>query len=339
VKRKVTLADVATHASTSIKTASRVINGDEKVTPEVKVRVEQAVVALGYRVDLLARSLRKGVDDVLAVVVPTIGDKFFATAIEEIEAVALERDTQILIASNHQDAAKEKQVIRQLEQRRVSGMIIVPNSADYGFMKLSPTPTVFLDRGPDGFESDVVKVDDAFGAQLATEHLIAAGHKKIAVISDTFKVKTSCLRVDGYKAALRKNNIAVEEKFVYMGAVSIEDGARIATEILRNTPEVTAIFSSRSTITMGLLRVLHERNRQDIAVISFGDFDMAQVVEPKISVIDHSPRELGRLAALRIFAKIDGEEFEPETMMGHLSIIRRGSGELTPREVLNVNVG
>lgn len=339
MKRKVTLADVATHASTSIKTASRVINGDEKVTPEVKVRVEQAVVALGYRVDLLARSLRKGVDDVLAVVVPTIGDKFFATAIEEIEAVALERDTQILIASNHQDAAKEKQVIRQLEQRRVSGMIIVPNSADYGFMKLSPTPTVFLDRGPDGFESDVVKVDDAFGAQLATEHLIAAGHKKIAVISDTFKVKTSCLRVDGYKAALRKNNIAVEEKFVYMGAVSIEDGARIATEILRNTPEVTAIFSSRSTITMGLLRVLHERNRQDIAVISFGDFDMAQVVEPKISVIDHSPRELGRLAALRIFAKIDGEEFEPETMMGHLSIIRRGSGELTPREVLNVNVG
>lgn len=339
MKRKVTLADVATHASTSIKTASRVINGDEKVTPEVKIRVEQAVVALGYRVDLLARSLRKGVDDVLAVVVPTIGDKFFATAIEEIEAVALERDTQILIASNHQDAAKEKQVIRQLEQRRVSGMIIVPNSADYGFMKLSPTPTVFLDRGPDGFESDVVKVDDAFGAQLATEHLIAAGHKKIAVISDTFKVKTSCLRVDGYKAALRKNNIAVEEKFVYMGAVSIEDGARIATEILRNTPEVTAIFSSRSTITMGLLRVLHERNRQDIAVISFGDFDMAQVVEPKISVIDHSPRELGRLAALRIFAKIDGEEFEPETLMGHLSIIRRGSGELTPREVLNVNVG
>lgn len=339
MKRKVTLADVATHASTSIKTASRVINGDEKVTPEVKIRVEQAVVALGYRVDLLARSLRKGVDDVLAVVVPTIGDKFFATAIEEIEAVALERDTQILIASNHQDAAKEKQVIRQLEQRRVSGMIIVPNSADYGFMKLSPTPTVFLDRGPDGFESDVVKVDDAFGAQLATEHLIAAGHKKIAVISDTFKVKTSCLRVDGYKAALRKNNIAVEEKFLYMGAVSIEDGARIATEILRNTPEVTAIFSSRSTITMGLLRVLHERNRQDIAVISFGDFDMAQVVEPKISVIDHSPRELGRLAALRIFAKIDGEEFEPETLMGHLSIIRRGSGELTPREVLNVNVG
>jgi LacI family transcriptional regulator len=339
MKRKVTLSDVAALASTSVKTASRVINGDEKVTPEVKVRVEEAVIELGYRVDLLARSLRKGVDDVLAVVVPTIGDKFFATAIEEIEAVALDRDTQIIIASNHQDPIKEKQIIRQLEQRRVSGMIIVPNSADYSFMKVSPTPTVFLDRGPDGLEADVVKVDDAFGAQLATEHLIASGHKHIAVVSDTFKVKTSCARVDGYKAALRKNKITIEEKNVFMGAVSIDDGARIATELLRSSPEVTAIFSSRSTITMGILRVLHERNRHDIAIISFGDFEMAQVVEPKISVIDHSPRELGRLAALRIFAKIDGEKFEPETMMGHLSIIRRGSGELSPREVLNVNAG
>jgi LacI family transcriptional regulator len=90
---------------------------------------------------------------------------------------------------------------------------------------------------------------------------------------------------------------------------------------------------------MGILRTLHERNRHDIAIISFGDFEMAQVVEPKISVIEHSPRELGRLAAERIFAKIDGGEFEPETIMGNLSIIRRGSGELPPREVRSVNAG
>ena len=339
MNKKVTLSDVAAHATTSIKTASRVINGDENVTPEVKVRVEEAVESLGYQVDLLARSLRKGVDDVLAVVVPTIGDKFFATAIEEIEGVALERDTQIIIASNHLDPVKEKKIISQLEQRRVSGIIIVPNHADYSFMKSSPTPTVFLDRGPSGLEADVVKVGDVFGAQLATEHLIAAGHKDIAFISDDVKIRTARLRLDGYKAALSKHEIAFEDKNVFLGAHSMDDAARITTELLRNAPEVTAIFSSRSVATMGLLRTLHQRNRHDIAIISFGDFEMAQVVEPKISVIDHSPRELGRLAAERIFAKIDGEEFEPETIMGHLSIIRRGSGELPPREVRNVNVG
>jgi LacI family transcriptional regulator len=339
MKKKVTLSDVAAAATTSIKTASRVINGDENVTPEVKVRVEEAVETLGYQVNLLARSLRKGVDDVLAVVVPTIGDKFFATAIEEIEAVALERDTQIIIASNHLDPSKEKQVIRQLEQRKVSGMIIVPNLADYSFMKSSATPTVFLDRGPNGIEADVVKVGDVFGAQLATEHLIAAGHRNIAFISDDVKIRTARLRVDGYKAALAKHEIAFKDKNVFLGAHSVDDAARITTELLRDAPEVTAIFSSRSVATMGVLRTLHERNRQDIAIISFGDFEMARVVEPKVSVIDHSPRELGRLAAERIFAKIDGEEFQPETIMGHLSIIRRGSGELPPREVRNVNVG
>jgi LacI family transcriptional regulator len=339
MNKKVKLADVAAHASTSVKTASRVINGDEKVMPEVRARVEQSVITLGYRVDLLARSLRKGVDDVLAVVVPTIGDKFFATAIEEIEVVALERDTQIIIASNHQDPVKEKQIVRQLEQRSVSGMIIVPNRADYAFMKLSPTPTVFLDRGPDGIEADVVKVDDIWGSKLATEHLISVGHKRIAVISDTYKVKTSEWRIAGYKEALRKHNIPVQDKYVFMGANEIEEAAEITTRLLRDFPEVTAIFSSRSTITMGLLRVLHEKNRHDIAVVSFGDFEMAQVVEPKITVIDHSPRELGRLAALRVFAKIDGDESPIETLMGHLSIIRRGSGEIPPVEVGNVDAG
>ena len=339
MKKKVTLLDVAAHASTSVKTASRVINGDEKVTPEVRVRVDQAVGALGYQVDLLARSLRKGVDDVLAVVVPTIGDKFFATAIEEIEAVALERDTQIIIASNHQDPIKEKQIIRQLEQRRVSGMVIVPNVADYSFMNLSPTPTVFLDRCPDGIEADVVKVADVFGAQLATEHLIAAGHRNIAVVGDALDIKTTRLRVDGYEAALHKHKIAVSDKNIFMGATTMDDAARIANELLRSAPEITAIFSSRSVITMGILRAIHDRNRHDIAIISFGDFEMAQVIEPKISVIDHSPRELGRLAAQRIFAKIDGAEFEPEIIMGNLSIIRRGSGELPPKEVRNVKVG
>jgi len=339
MKKKATLSDVAAHATTSIKTASRVVNGDENVTPEVKVRVEEAVEALGYQVDLLARSLRKGVDDVLAVVVPTIGDKFFATAIEEIEAVALERDTQIIIASNHLDPSKEKKIIGQLEQRRVSGMIIVPNHADYSFMKSSPTPTVFLDRGPNGMEADFVKVADVFGAQLATEHLIAAGHKHIAFVSDDVKIRTARLRLDGYKAALSKHEIAFIDRNVFLGAHSMDYAARITTELLRNSPEITAIFSSRSVATMGILRTLHERNRHDIAIISFGDFEMAQVVEPKISVIEHSPRELGRLAAERIFANIDGGEFEPETIMGNLSIIRRGSGELPPREVRSVNAG
>lgn len=339
MKKKIKLADVAAHASTSVKTASRVINGDEKVSPEVRARVEQSVIDLGYRVDLLARSLRKGVDDVIAVVVPSIGDKFFATAIEEIEATALERDTQIIIASNNLDPSKEKQIVRQLEQRRVSGMIIVPNSANYAFMKLSPTPTVFLDRGPDGIDADVVKVDDFHGAFLATEHLISAGHKRIAVVSDSYKVKTSSWRIDGYKAALRKNDLPVDDRYVFMGATEIEDSVKIAEQLIRNSPEVTAIFSSRSTITMGLLQVLHEKNRHDIAIISFGDFEMAKVVEPKISVVDHSPRELGRLAALRIFAKIDGADLHPETLMGHLSIIRRGSGEIPPIEVGRAHVG
>jgi LacI family transcriptional regulator len=339
MSKKITLSDVAAYADTSVKTASRVINGDEKVAPETRMRVEAAVLALGYRVDLLARSLRKGVDDVIAVVVPSIGDKFFATAIQEIEAVALERDTQIIIASNHPDPAKEKQIIRQLEQRRVSGLVIVPNSADYSFMSFSPTPVVFFDRVANNFEADVVRVDDIFGAQLATEHLISQGHRRIAVISDSLGIKTAELRVEGYKKALQKNGIPIDNRLIQMGAHTVDDGERTTQELLINAPDVTAILSLRSLSSMGTVRALHAMNRIDIALISYGDFEMAKVISPKISVIDHSPRELGRLVAHQIFKRIDGDVSAPQEILGTLSIIRRGSAEISPKEVRSVVAG
>jgi LacI family transcriptional regulator len=134
----VRLREVALAAGTSTKTASRVINGGARVAAGTRQRVQEAVDQVGYQVDLMARSLRKGVDDTEGLVVPTIGDPFFAKAIEEIEEMALPRGINPLVASNSRNPKLERKVVDGLPARRVCGLIINRFSTDYSFLERSP---------------------------------------------------------------------------------------------------------------------------------------------------------------------------------------------------------
>lgn len=328
MKKAVRLSDVAELAQTSVKTASRVMNGNERVAPETQKRVEDAVLQLGYRVNLIARSLRKGIDDVIGIVVPSIGDPFFAAAIDEIEEVALERGFQLTISSNHNETEQERRIISQMEQRKVSGMIITPNDADYSFLGNSNIPTVFFDRAPRNYSDDVVLVDDILGAQSAVEHLISYGHKNIAFLSDSLDIPTSALRYKGYVAAFAKHGLPINPNLIFTGGTSAKRAEEIVRRLIVENPDVSAMFSTRSSLSIGAVKALHDMFRTDIAFVSFGDFEMSDVVEPKVTVIDHSPRDLGRLAIDRLMTKIDGVVNPAEHIFSKLTLISRGSGEL-----------
>lgn len=335
MKKAVRLSDVAELAQTSVKTASRVMNGNERVAPETQKRVEDAVLQLGYRVNLIARSLRKGIDDVIGIVVPSIGDPFFAAAIDEIEEVALGRGFQLTISSNHNETEQERQIISQMEQRKVSGMIITPNGSDYSFLTNSNIPTVFFDRAPRNYSDDVVLVDDISGAQSAVEHLISYGHKNIAFLSDSLDIPTSALRYKGYAAAFAKHGLPINPNLIFSGGISAKRAEEIVYRLIIENLDVSAIFSTRSSLSIGAVKALHNMSRTDIAFVSFGDFEMSDVLEPKVTVIDHSPRDLGRLAINKLMTKIDGMKNPKEHIFSKLTLIPRGSGELRVSEVHN----
>ncbi len=120
-----------------------------------------------------------------------------------------------------------------------------------------------------------MKVDDQYGAQLAVEHLISSGHTRMAFFSDALNVKTSHARYEGYEATLKKHGIAFDEDLVFVEAITIQDAAVGSQKLLASTIPFTAIFSSRSVTTMGVLQTLHSQNRHDIALVSFGDFEIA----------------------------------------------------------------
>jgi LacI family transcriptional regulator len=327
---RVRLRDVAAAANTSAKTASRVINGDPRVSDETRARVEQAVRDLGYQPDPLARSLRRGTDDTIGVVIDSVADPFFASVTGEIERLALERGSTVIVASTNRAPDRERAVLEGLAQRRVAGLIVAPVSADHAYVRMLPCPVVFVDRRARNLDADAVVVDDRDAAARAVRHLIAHGHRRIAFIGDGPDMDTARLRLEGYRLALAEAGITEETVLECRRDDNTGHAAAHTTRLLGMPRPPTAIFSANTRCSLGVVPVLHRRDRLDIALVAFGDFPMADSVTPAVTVIDHAPEVIGRLAAERLMKRLEGDTGGPETVVAPLSLLPRGSGEVRP---------
>jgi LacI family transcriptional regulator len=330
MSRRVGLRDVAARAQTSTKTASRVINGDQRVSADTRARVEQAVGELRYRPDPLARSLRRGTDETVGVVVDEVGDPFFASVIGEIERMALDRGVTVIIASTRRLPDREHIVLDGLLQRRVAGLIIASICDDHSSLRSASCPVVFIDRPPVGLAADSVLVDDRAGAVRAVEHLLAHGHRRIAYVGDRLAIDTARLREEGYRAALTAAGVPVREEYVQRMYPAEADGGPVVEGLLSLEEPPTAVFSANTRCSLRLLPTLHRLGRTDVAFLSFGDFPTAEALTPPVTVVNHSPELIGRLAAERLFRRMHGDEMVPEMIVTPLELIARGSGELAP---------
>jgi LacI family transcriptional regulator len=329
--RTVRLSDVAAAAGTSIKTASRVLNGDPRVSGATRARVERAIAELGYRPDPLARSLRTGTDETIGVVVDSIADPFFASVTGEIEKVAFARGLTVTVASTGRSTERERLLLDGMIRRKVAGMIVAPASRHHGYLRGASRPLVFIDRGPIELDVDAVLVDDYQGARTAVGNLIAHGHRRIAYLGDLPNLETADQRLAGYRAEFAAAGVAVDERLVAADCTEIADATRRTGELLALPDPPTAIFSSNTRCSMGVAPALHALGRTDVALVAFGDFFMAASLQPAVTVIDHPPELIGQLAAERLFHRMTGSNEPPRRIEAPLRLILRGSGELPPR--------
>jgi LacI family transcriptional regulator len=327
---RVRLRDVAAVANTSAKTASRVINGDPRVAEETRARVEQAVHDLGYQPDPLARSLRRGTDDTIGVVIDSVADPFFASVTGEIERLALKRGITVIIASTNRAPDRERSVLEGLAQRRVAGLIVAPVSADHTYVRTLPCPVVFVDRRARNLSADAVVVDDRDAAATAVRHLIAHGHRRIAFMGDGPDIGTARLRMAGYRDALTEAGIDEEIVLECRPDDTIGHAAEYTTRLLDDARPPTAIFSANTRCSLGIVPVLHRRNRLDVALVAFGDFPMADSLTPAVTIIDHPSDVIGRLAAEQLMKRLEGDTSDATTVVAPVRLVARGSGEVRP---------
>lgn len=302
-----TMRDVAERAGVSAKTVSRVMNDDRYVSAEVRRRVEEAIAELKYVPNLLARTFRSGRDAAIGVAIPDISDPFFATLTREVEQIARSRGVAVFITSLGQNGDEEQSRVEALLGRQLTGLISTPVSGDQSYLRpwQDRTAIVFIDRPPSRITADSVLEDDQSGAYEATRHLIGHGHRRVAFIGDRVSTTTTARRLEGYRSAMADAGLAEDPQIVALGYTTTAESGRAVIDLLHLAEPPTAIFSSNAWCTIGVIPALQRAGRHDMPLISFGDFPLAEAIQPPPSVLDQDPVAVGRVAATRLFERID----------------------------------
>jgi LacI family transcriptional regulator len=328
------MRDVATAAGVSLKTVSRVINGEAAVAPATAARVAEAIAELGFERNDLARSLRNGHSSgTLGLVIEDVGNPFYSVVTQAVEDAARLRGLLLITASAREDPDREHELVTALRRRRVDAMLVVPIADDHRYLLRNGdhVSTVFLDRPPQKIEADTVLADNRAGARRATEHLLAHGHERIALMGDDAGLYTARERVAGYREALSARGVT-DQGLVRMGnhTAAAAEAAVASVLELEADERPTAILAANNRNTVGAVRALALLDGDDrIGLVGFDDFELADVLG--ITVMRSDPALMGLRAAELAFARLDGDDRPPNQVTIPTELVVRGSGELRPR--------
>ncbi|WP_245923510.1 LacI family DNA-binding transcriptional regulator [Paractinoplanes atraurantiacus] len=330
--RRPTLTQVAELAGVSLKTASRALNREPNVAPSTGRRVLDAADLLGYRLNGIARELRRGATSALVGLVSgDLTNPFYSAVASGIERELRQHGLLLITANNDEDAALERSLVDAFLERRVRALLVIPSGSDHEYLSIEGNrgvPFVFLDRPPDGLAADAVLIDNAGGARSAAEHLLGRGHRKIALVADLKRMAPQKGRIDGFVKAMHAAGNNEWEPYVRTDVHDVRHAEHAVQELLALDPPPTAIFTTNNRLTTGALRGMRDIREQP-ALVGFDDFDLADVLGT--TVVAHDMTALGREAARLAHERISGHTGPARTIVISTSIIARGSGERPPR--------
>jgi len=309
-KRGPTIKDVAKRASVSIATVSNVINGTRFVSSELQKRVRAAVEELGYRPSAVGRGLRKGQTYSVGVLLPDPRNQFFQIVAEGIEEQAEFHRHSIWYCNTRDEPSRERACIGMMAERGVDGIIIAPSPGGRESIRPfleSGLPFVLIVRQIERFGVDQVFADSVEGAYQATRHLIKLGHRQIGLLTGVREIQTFKERLFGHQKALLDHGIPFDPDLVLDAYSHVEEGCEATKYLLQHT-DVTAVFATNYPMTLGALKAIGDLELDcpaEISLIGFDDLDCAVVVRPHLTVVDQKPFEIGHMAGMMLFERIN----------------------------------
>jgi LacI family transcriptional regulator len=345
LRRRATMAQVAALAGVSLKTVSRVINGEPGVTPELTTKVTAAADKLSYRHDVTASSLRRIGRNTLSIglVLEDVANPFSSSVHRAVEDVAYSHGFLVFAGSSDEDPDRERKLVEVFSGRHVDGMIMLATGTDHSYLSgefQKEAPIVFVDRPPKQFESDSVASDNEAGSLLGVRHLLASGHRRIGFLGDLSSLSTAESRYQGYVRALKAAKVKPDPRLVRRDLRSIENAEAAVEELLAlgspddptNQP-LTAIFAGQNLLTIGALRVLHARGLQNrVALVGFDEVLLSDLLDPGVTVLAQDPQQIGRLAAELLFARLNGDPSPFQHIVVPTKLVQRGSGEIPAKD-------
>ena len=316
--RMASLQEVAERARVSIATVSRVLNKSDKVVPETRAVVEQALRDLGYRPSRVARRLRMkdGRAHLVGLIIPDIQNPFYAEIARGVEDTAYANNYALLLCNSDENLEKERFYLDVMRDESVDGVVLPPFSeTDDAVIELANLgmPIVCVDRSLSKARTDLVEVDNYRGALEAVNHLLDKGHQHIGLIEGRTQVSTSRERRRGYVDALEARGVTVRKELMRAGDFKQESGRVLAHELLDLRRPPTALFVVNNLMTVGALAALHQLGRrvpQDVALVGFDDLPWAEALDPPPTVVRQPAYAVG-VQAMELLLKRISEPTRP----------------------------
>ena len=333
-RSSVTMHDIAQRLGVSAMTVSRALSGHPDVNEEKRKKIIDLARELRYRPNRWARTLITNKSYLIGFVVPDISQLFFHEIVRGAEEILSPAGYDLVLCHSDRNAERELHEIDMLISRRVDGLIIASEQpADkldiFSELDGHQTPFVLIDRYFDGLDCPRVRADDQEAGKIATRHLIALGHTRIAHISGP-DVSTGRLRRQGFLEAMREAGLPVEESMVVPSDFKSEGGRAAMRRLLDLSPRPTAVYAGNDPLAFGAVTACQQAGLHvpsDISVIGSGDTELTYHPDPFLTTIAWDRRELGRIAGRllleRLTDKPSGEQ--PDTVLQPRLVVRRST--------------
>ena len=325
-----TMKDVARLSGVSVTTVSAVLNSREWVRPVVAQRVKEAMEALNYRPDYVARSLRTKQTNTIGMVITDIASSFYTEMVRGVQDTAREAHYSLILCNTDDQSEEEERHLITLYSQRVDGIILATTYQHEAQLPRGrrPCPVVLVDRVLPGYKGDTVVIDNVAAAYTATQHLIGLGHTRIGIISGKPGIATARDREEGFRKAMQDAHLEVPEQFAKCGGFRMEGGYHSALELLGMPGRPTAIISCNYLMTVGLMHAMIEIGipcPQELSIVGFDDFDtglegfsLASLFNPKLTTIRQPAYEIGRRAFEMLLQRMTTLEKAPDSGAGEI---------------------
>lgn len=335
---KLGIKELAERLDISIASVSRALHNPDRVSAKMRDKVQLAAKELGYKPNTLASSLRTAKTNNLVAIIPDLSDTFNAGVIRSMEDTATSRGYSILFGDSQGQRERELRYGEHIQSKRADGVIFfsaIPpfeeellQSDNFTLPPMVNSCEVIAENGYmiKGKSIPYVTIDNVAAAKEVTEHLIAQGHERIAIITGDPKAPSAQLRLQGYKNAHVDNSIAIDNQLIFEGLYTIESGQQLAADILAMENPPSAIFCMCDESAIGCMQTLKEHGKripEDIAVTGFDNIRFSQFSSPSITTIAQPVKEIGQRCINLLIDIIEKKNIkEQHIVLPHKLIIR-----------------
>ena len=312
---KITINEIAKIANVSKSTISRVLNKSGPVSTKTKKAVLDAIDALDYKPNEIARSLATKRTKTIGLIIQDVRNLYYAQACWHTERILRKMGYTTIICNADNDPVVEESFLTGLKYRNVDGILCIGIQEDatsiLNFKSKEEIPLVLVDRMVKGYPIPAVNLDNEYGGRLVADYLFSLGHTNIAFITSDF-TEAERTRFEGFRAAFQARNLHLEDRCIIKQSEELwhQGTCEPLVRLLRESDRPTALFASNDYKALRVLRILRQHNISvpgDISVVGYDDIETASIVHPALTTVHQPIDKMVELGTRRLLKLIDGE--------------------------------